>query len=44
MMQVEDGWIALDRWMTKAVYAMLERLGSSSARGLESEVQHPTGK
>jgi CubicO group peptidase (beta-lactamase class C family) len=24
MMQVEDGWIALDRWMTTAVYQMLE--------------------
>lgn len=26
MMQVEDGWIALDKWMTTQVYKMLERL------------------
>jgi CubicO group peptidase (beta-lactamase class C family) len=44
MMQVEDGWIALDKWMTTAVYKMLERLGNPSPRGLESEVQHPTGR
>jgi CubicO group peptidase (beta-lactamase class C family) len=25
MMQVEDGWLALDKWMTTAVYKMLER-------------------
>lgn len=30
MMQLEDGWIALDRWMTIEVQALLARLGSSS--------------
>ena len=44
MMQVEDGWIALDRWMTTAVYEMLERTGNSSPRVLESKVQHPGGR
>jgi CubicO group peptidase (beta-lactamase class C family) len=44
MMQVEDGWIALDKWMTTAVYKMLERLGNTSPRGLESEVQPPTSR
>ena len=44
MMQVEDGWIALDRWMTTAVHEMLERLGNQPPRGLKSEVQHPTSR
>lgn len=44
MMQVEDGWIALDRWMTTAVYEMLERTGQSSLRVLESKVQQPSGR
>lgn len=41
MMQVEDGWIALDRWMTNAIYGMLERTGNSSPRVLETKVQRP---
>ena len=43
MMQVEDGWIALDRWMTTAVYEMLERTGQSSPRVLESKLPHLSG-
>ena len=43
MMQVEDGWIALDQWMTDAVYKMLDRLGNLSPRGLAHEVPQPTG-
>ena len=32
MMQVEDGWLALDKWMTTAVYKMIERLDNPTAR------------
>lgn len=30
MMQVEDGWLALDKWMTTAVYQLLGRLGKQA--------------
>lgn len=40
MMQVEDGWIALDRWMTTEVHELLKRQGSASPRAVASESRH----
>lgn len=38
MMQVEDGWMALDRWMTTEVHDLLKRQASASPRGVASAV------
>lgn len=36
MMQVEDGWVALDRWMSTEVPDLLKRLASTSPRAFAS--------
>ena len=37
MMQVEDGWIALDRWMSTEVHDLLKRQGTASPRAAAGE-------
>jgi len=37
MMQVEDGWIALDRWMSTEVHDLLKRQSSASSRAVASQ-------
>jgi CubicO group peptidase (beta-lactamase class C family) len=44
MMQVEDGWIALDRWMTTEVHDLLERRGNASPRAEAGESRRPRGR
>lgn len=41
MMQVEDGWIALDRWMTTEVHDLLKRQGIASPRTVAVESRPP---
>ncbi|MBL8330884.1 MAG: beta-lactamase family protein [Rubrivivax sp.] len=39
MMQVEDGWVALDRWMSTEVHELLARHGRPRAAAQASEVR-----
>lgn len=44
MMQVEDGWIALDRWMTSEVQKLLARQASLPSSAIAGAASHPRGR
>lgn len=44
MMQVEDGWIALDRWMSAEVHDLLKRQASASLPAVASQSRSSGGR